>query len=64
KPIGVYGEVGFKFGAWHDVGWWGLDLAPSSQEPGDPLPFTADILDHAKRVAAGLGPPAVLNPRC
>lgn len=54
KPIGVYGEVGFKFGAWHDVGWWGLDLAPTSQKPGDPLPFTAGILDQAKRVAAGL----------
>lgn len=22
KPIGVYREVGFKFGRWHDVGWW------------------------------------------
>ncbi len=53
KPIGVYGEVGFKLGAWHDVGWWGLDLAPTNHEPGDPLPLTADILDRAKRVAGG-----------
>jgi len=22
KALGVYREVGFKFGAWHDVGWW------------------------------------------
>jgi len=22
RPLGVYREVGFKFGAWHDVGWW------------------------------------------
>jgi L-amino acid N-acyltransferase YncA len=22
KPLGVYHEVGFKFGRWHDVGWW------------------------------------------
>ena len=22
KPLGVYREVGFKFGRWHDVGWW------------------------------------------
>jgi phosphinothricin acetyltransferase len=21
-PVGVYREVGFKFGRWHDVGWW------------------------------------------
>jgi len=22
KPVGIYREVGFKFGRWHDVGWW------------------------------------------
>lgn len=22
EPIGVYREVGFKFGRWHDVSWW------------------------------------------
>lgn len=22
EPVGVYREVGFKFGRWHDVGWW------------------------------------------
>ncbi|MEM8587293.1 MAG: arsinothricin resistance N-acetyltransferase ArsN1 family B [Pseudomonadota bacterium] len=22
RPVGVYREVGFKFGRWHDVGWW------------------------------------------
>lgn len=22
KPVGVYREVGFKFGQWLDVGWW------------------------------------------
>ncbi|MDP2122799.1 MAG: N-acetyltransferase family protein [Parvibaculum sp.] len=53
KAIGIYPEVGFKFGAWHDVGWWGLDLAPSSQVPAEPLPFSAAILDGARRVAAG-----------
>jgi len=21
-PVGIYREVGFKFGRWHDVGWW------------------------------------------
>jgi L-amino acid N-acyltransferase YncA len=25
-PIGVYRNVGFKLGAWHDVGWWQLSL--------------------------------------
>jgi phosphinothricin acetyltransferase len=21
-PVGAYRDVGYKFGAWHDVGWW------------------------------------------
>jgi L-amino acid N-acyltransferase YncA len=25
-PIGVYRKVGFKHGAWHDVGWWQKEL--------------------------------------
>ncbi len=51
KPVGHYPEVGFKFGKWHDVGWWGLDLAPTSQVPEAPLMFTSDILEAAKRLA-------------
>lgn len=27
RPVGVYRAVGWKHGTWHDVGWWGLDLA-------------------------------------
>lgn len=34
RLIGVYERVGYKFGAWHDVGWWGMRLA----EPMDPPP--------------------------
>jgi L-amino acid N-acyltransferase YncA len=26
KHLGTYQEVGFKFGKWHDVGWWRLPL--------------------------------------
>jgi phosphinothricin acetyltransferase len=22
EPVGVYRQVGFKFGRWHDLGWW------------------------------------------
>jgi phosphinothricin acetyltransferase len=34
-PIGRYENVGFKLGAWHDVGWWQLALRqpPSAPEP-------------------------------
>lgn len=36
--IGVYPEVGFKLGAWRDVGWWGLRLADGPPE-GEPIAF-------------------------
>jgi len=32
-PIGVYPSVGWKRGAWHDVGWWRLPLAPCDGPP-------------------------------
>jgi phosphinothricin acetyltransferase len=41
RAIGVYPEVGFKLGAWHDVGWWQLTLADAPPAPSHPLP-TAD----------------------
>ena len=28
EPIGVYKAVGYKFGAWRDVGWWQKSLRP------------------------------------
>lgn len=36
--IGVYDEVGFKFGRWHDVGYWrrGLRIGLPTSEP---IPF-------------------------
>lgn len=34
RPLGVYRQVGFKFGSWHDVGWWQCTL----QVPAQPLP--------------------------
>ena len=33
EPIGVYRNVGFKLGRWHDVGWWQLALQPSAGAP-------------------------------
>ncbi len=38
--IGVYRNVGFKCGAWRDVGWWQKQLRPL-QDPADPLAFRA-----------------------
>jgi len=39
EPLGVYREVGFKHGRWHDVGWWRLGLTSGEQPPPAPVPF-------------------------
>ena len=38
QPIGIYRKVGFKLGAWHDLGWWQNELR-SPAEPADPTAF-------------------------
>ena len=35
----TYKEVGYKFGRWHDVGWWQRPLAVTSA-PLEPIPYT------------------------
>jgi phosphinothricin acetyltransferase len=36
--VGVYRSIGWKAGAWRDVGWWQLDLSPEMGEPVEPSP--------------------------
>jgi L-amino acid N-acyltransferase YncA len=40
-PVGVYRQIGFKHGVWHDVGWWQRRLTDSPPvpppSPGPPL---------------------------
>lgn len=37
--VGVYRRIGWKLGAWHDVGWWQRELAPAGERPpGEPRP--------------------------
>lgn len=40
-PAGLYRNVGWKLGHWHDVGWWQCDLAAapesSREPPAEPL---------------------------
>ena len=42
RPLGIYEHVGYKLGAWHDVGWWQLTLQEPSARPQKPL-LLADI---------------------
>jgi len=37
QPVGVYHKVGFKSGAWHNVGWWVLVLRNPIPDPAEPL---------------------------
>ena len=39
KTLGVFPEVGFKFGRWHDVRWWYRPLADGPPR-GDPRSFS------------------------
>lgn len=41
EPIGVYRNVGHKFGAWRDVGWWQRPLKPLATPTSEPLPFVS-----------------------
>jgi L-amino acid N-acyltransferase YncA len=47
RQVGVYREVGYKQGAWHDVGWWGLTLGAAVPDPAPPRPFTAALFHQA-----------------
>ncbi len=34
EAVGVYRKVGYKLGAWHDVGWWQREIrTPGSAQP-------------------------------
>lgn len=37
--IGTYEHVGFKFGEWHDVAWYGLRLVDPPPAPAEPVPY-------------------------
>jgi phosphinothricin acetyltransferase len=53
-PVGVFRAVGFKRGAWHDVGWWQLELRPRSGVPAPPLALPVLRAQAAQEVAAAL----------
>ena len=36
RPAGVYTQVGWKLGRWHDVGLWQRPLAPAATPPAEP----------------------------
>ncbi len=43
RPVGVYENVGFKFGAWHSTEWLQLTLQPHDSDPVPPLLFSDSL---------------------
>lgn len=41
RPVGRYARVGWKLGAWHDVGWWQLDIGGAEAPPPPLVSFSA-----------------------
>ena len=37
--IGVYEGVGYKFGAWRDVAWYGMRISQPKSPPPEPIPL-------------------------
>jgi phosphinothricin acetyltransferase len=41
RLVGTYERVGFKFGAWHDVAWYGMRLTEPEGAPPEPIALPA-----------------------
>lgn len=39
RRVATYERVGFKFGAWHDVAWYGMRLTEPEGTPPEPIPL-------------------------
>jgi phosphinothricin acetyltransferase len=39
RPIGEFEAIGWKFGAWHGVAWFALELGPRDAAPGPFVPL-------------------------
>jgi L-amino acid N-acyltransferase YncA len=52
RPIGEFEAIGWKFGGWHGVAWYALELGPRDAEPAPLVPLPA--LEGTPELAAAL----------
>ena len=54
-PVGVYRQVGYKFGSWHDVGWWQMTLQEFEGSPPPPIQLPEAAGSSAWNAAMDIG---------
>ena len=57
EHLAVYRGVGYKLGAWHDVGWWQRTLSPRPRVPAAPLSMAATAASSGWHAALTAGVP-------
>ena len=57
EPLGVYRGVGYKLGAWHDVGWWQRTISPRPPQPAPPMAMAAARASSGWHAALTAGVP-------
>jgi len=55
KPVGIYHGIGYKSGAWRDVGWWELALSASDGKPAEPVSVQVILDTEGWRQAIAAG---------
>ncbi|HEX3769931.1 MAG TPA: arsinothricin resistance N-acetyltransferase ArsN1 family B [Polyangiaceae bacterium] len=55
RRVALYSRVGFKLGAWHDVGWWQVELRERTGTPDPILPMVGLMRLPAWREAIAAG---------
>ncbi len=53
--VGVYRDIGYKLGAWRDVGWYQAEIQPASASPADPRAVGEIVGSPEWRAAVGQG---------
>lgn len=61
QKVGVYRQVGFKLGIWHDVGWWQRALRPPGEHPVAPRMLADAQRDPSWQRMLATGLPLIRN---